>query len=607
MNDDYMISFQNETKQTIEASYKKMTAVERSVADFFIGNKDDMDFSSKNISRVLYVSEATLSRFSQKCGYKGYREFIFSYERDLKFEQKSEGTEKDVGLFARRVQNSYQKLLQENFRILDEEQVRRVAGMLNISKRVLIFGIGNSGYAAEEFQLRFMRIGMDVNAVTDSHMMKIGAALAGEETLVIAITLSGETAEVLESIRIAKSRGASIICITAVSGSSVAKESQEVIRVAALKNLDTGTKISPQFSILAIMDLIILQMILTLKHKNIRQPCLLFVQKGNTRRIKMNKKKYIGIDIGGTAVKIGSVDEDGTIHATETYAVNFDGYETPILQTVVKSCHNFLEKYRENASEYAGIGVSATGAISTKKGVVEGTAGHIKNWINSPIRQVMEQEFHIPTEVLNDANAAALGEAWIGAAKGKKDVVVVTIGTGVGGGILMNGKILLGASGFAGELGHIPVQYEGEMCTCGNRGCLEHYGSTSALVRKVRWAIQEGAIAGAADTPVDGRWIFAQATTGNVVVQKILQEWIEVIASALVGFVHMFNPEQILIGGGVSAQEDLFIAPVRSYVMKHVMPNFAKDLEICAAALKNEAGMVGAVYYCIQQERECDC
>lgn len=103
----------------------------------------------------------------------------------------------------------------------------------------------------------------------------------------------------------------------------------------------------------------------------------------------------------------------------------------------------------------------------------------------------MEQEFHIPTEVLNDANAAALGEAWIGAAKGKKDVVVVTIGTGVGGGILMNGKILLGASGFAGELGHIPVQYEGEMCTCGNRGCLEHYGSTSALVRKVRWAIQK--------------------------------------------------------------------------------------------------------------------
>ena len=140
MNDDYMISFQNETKQTIEASYKKMTAVERSVADFFIGNKDDMDFSSKNISRVLYVSEATLSRFSQKCGYKGYREFIFSYEKDLEVEQKNANIEKDIGLFTRNVQNAYQNLLQENFQMLNEEQIRRVAGMLNISNKVLIYG-----------------------------------------------------------------------------------------------------------------------------------------------------------------------------------------------------------------------------------------------------------------------------------------------------------------------------------------------------------------------------------------------------------------------------------------------------------------------------------
>ena len=105
----------------------------------------------------------------------------------------------------------------------------------------------------------------------------------------------------------------------------------------------------------------------------------------------MNKKKYIGIDIGGTAVKIGSVDEDGTIHATETYAVNFDGYETPILQTVVKSCHNFLEKYRENASEYAGIGVSATGAISTKKGV---SYIFLSSFPNIFYRSPMQSFFH---------------------------------------------------------------------------------------------------------------------------------------------------------------------------------------------------------------------
>jgi glucokinase len=216
----------------------------------------------------------------------------------------------------------------------------------------------------------------------------------------------------------------------------------------------------------------------------------------------------------------------------------------------------------------------------------------------------MEEEFNLPTEVLNDANAAALGEAWIGAAKGKRDVVVITLGTGVGGGIIVDGNILLGASGFAGELGHVPIQYSGAMCSCGNSGCFEAYGSTSALVRKVQMAIQEGMIASEeADAVIDGRWIFAQAKAGNETVQKILQEWIEVIGAALVGFVHMFNPEQILIGGGVCAQEELLIAPLRTYVTKHVMPVFAKDLDICAAGLRNEAGMVGAVYYCMQQQK----
>lgn len=256
MDSSYMIFFQNETKQNMESLYDKMTEVERSIADFFISNKERMDFSSKNMSRVLYVSESSLSRFAQKCGYKGYRELIFSYERDLEAELKSESQEKDISVLTKKVQNTYQKLLQENFRILDETQIRRVANMLNTSRKVLIFGSGNSGYAAEEFQLRFMRIGMDVNSFTDSQMMKISAALADEDTLIIAVSLSGETSEVLESVRIARRKGASAICITARPDSSIAGECDEVIKVASLKNLDTGTKISPQFSILVVEDVL---------------------------------------------------------------------------------------------------------------------------------------------------------------------------------------------------------------------------------------------------------------------------------------------------------------------------------------------------------------
>lgn len=256
MNNKYVELFQNETKQTLEEAYPKMTEVEKSIADFFVSNREIRDFASKNVSKMLYVSEATLSRFAQKCGYKGYREFIFSYVKDLELEQKNASSEKDISLFTRIVQNTYQNLLRENFKILNEEQIRRVAGMLNTSNRVLIFGIGNSGYVAEEFQLRFMRIGMDVNAVTDSQMMKISAALAGEDTVVIAVSLSGESKEVIESVRIAKGKGATVICITASPRSSVAKECQEVIQVASFKNLDTGTRISPQFSMLIVIDVL---------------------------------------------------------------------------------------------------------------------------------------------------------------------------------------------------------------------------------------------------------------------------------------------------------------------------------------------------------------
>ena len=212
----------------IESYYHTFTPLERTIGDFFIHNTEEQDFSSRTIASQLFVSEASLSRFAQKCGFHGYREFIYEYKQILKPDEEETVSDFDIQEF-----NTYQELLNKSNALLDNSQITRIVNLLVSMPRVYVYGRGSSGLVAQEMQLRFMRIGMDVNAVTDSHMMKIGAALAGEETLVIAITLSGETAEVLESIRIAKSRGASIICMTAVSGSSVAKESQEVIQEAA--------------------------------------------------------------------------------------------------------------------------------------------------------------------------------------------------------------------------------------------------------------------------------------------------------------------------------------------------------------------------------------
>ena len=319
----------------------------------------------------------------------------------------------------------------------------------------------------------------------------------------------------------------------------------------------------------------------------------------------MSEKMYLGVDIGGTAVKIGKVTEEGTVLETESYAVNFDGYETPILQTVIKSCRKFMNRYGMDQDNCPGIGVSATGAINTKTGCVDGSAGHIRNWEHSRIKESIEREFGIRTSVINDANAAALGEVWTGAARNRENVVVITIGTGVGGGIITDGKILLGRDGFAGEIGHIPIQISGERCSCGNRGCLERYGSASALVRDVRNAVSEGRINHLSEDEIDGRKIVELADHGDNVILEIIDRWIGCIASGIVGLVHIFNPELILIGGGVSAQEKYFISPLQKKVKESVMPHFARGLELRSADLGNEAGLVGAVYYFIQTT-ECN-
>ena len=314
----------------------------------------------------------------------------------------------------------------------------------------------------------------------------------------------------------------------------------------------------------------------------------------------MTDRIYLGIDIGGTAVKFGLVNGEGVmVSEVSEYSVKFDNYETPIIETVVKSAKEFMSKNNKNFFDINGIGVSATGGINSKLGIVEGSAGHIKNWEGTNIKKRLEAEFGMNTVVLNDANAAALGEMWKGAAKGRENVVVMTIGTGVGGGIIVDSKILLGSKGFAGEIGHIPVNVDGEECSCGNTGCIEHYGSTSALVRNIKNAVISGEIIGINEDEIDGRLIFKQVSAGNKVVIKYVDEWINYISAALVGLVHIFNPEMVILGGGVSKQKEFFVDKVRDKVFHSVMDNFAQSLSIEAAELGNNAGIIGAVKFVI--------
>lgn len=251
-----MSSYENETKQRIQNAYKELTQVERSIADFFVKNHEKKDFASKSISKRLYVSEATMTRFAQKCGYKGYREFIYFYEKDLEEESSRKIAEKDIGIFAKQVYENYFALLQENFRLFDEQQIERVAKKLGSSDKVIVFGTGSSGLAAREFEIRFMRLGMNVDAVTDSETMQMKASILEKDTVIMALSLGGETKEVLESMRRAKERGAEVVFITSNPASQGVRYADEIIQVAAMKDGKNEIKISPQFTIMELVDVL---------------------------------------------------------------------------------------------------------------------------------------------------------------------------------------------------------------------------------------------------------------------------------------------------------------------------------------------------------------
>lgn len=305
---------------------------------------------------------------------------------------------------------------------------------------------------------------------------------------------------------------------------------------------------------------------------------------------------YLGVDIGGTAVKLGLVSKDGDQIKTDIYDVSFDGYETPILETVKKSIDKFL-KLNDATKKIKGIGVSATGQIDSKKGKVVGVGGNIKNWCGAEIKKELEEIYNVNTTVVNDANCMVIGEQWKGAAKGYNDVIGITIGTGVGGGIIVNSNILLGSVGIAGEIGHFSINSEGKKCTCGNIGCYEQYASMTALIKRVQEKYETLKNINFSKEQVNGEIIFNEVKNNNYEIKKIVDEWIVHIGKGLVSLTHIFNPDIILIGGGVSKQEDLFIKPLKEYVKNNVMDKFKENLEIKSAELGNNAGLIGAVYY----------
>ena len=246
-----MENYEKSVIPLIESIYANLTPLEKTIADFFIKNREEMDFSSKCISRRLYVSEASLSRFSKKCGFKGYREFLFYYRQGFSSE-----THMNTDDQTKLVLNTYQELLNKSYSLVDLAQMERIIQILTTKKRIYVYGRGSSGLAAEEMRFRFMRIGLNIVAVTDNEIMQMNTVVISEDCAVIGISISGKTMEVINSLRDSKKQGAATILMTSCQDRSFQDFCDEILLFAVKEHLENGKAISPQFPILVMLDLL---------------------------------------------------------------------------------------------------------------------------------------------------------------------------------------------------------------------------------------------------------------------------------------------------------------------------------------------------------------
>ena len=310
--------------------------------------------------------------------------------------------------------------------------------------------------------------------------------------------------------------------------------------------------------------------------------------------------KRIGIDVGGTNVKIALVDDNGKIiysNSVPTYAKM--GYEYTV-NNIKQAIKDLMKETNTTPSDIEGIGFDFPGRVDCKTGVVK-LAPNVPGWVNVPIAQMIEDGFHIPTGIDNDVRCAALGELKFGAGRGCENFICITVGTGIGSGIVINGKVVRGATNAAGELGHIKLQMNGgPICGCGDTGCLEAFASGPAIVAMAQEYIKGGkstkfremaAVEGGEITPY---MVAKAAEEGDPVAKRIFQIVGEYIGIGLTSVINLLNPERVIIGGGVAESGELLLGPIRKTIKERAMVVAGNAVEIVPAQLGNSAGVIGA-------------
>ena len=284
----------------------------------------------------------------------------------------------------------------------------------------------------------------------------------------------------------------------------------------------------------------------------------------------------LAIDIGGTMIKYGLVSSDGEILSTDKIETEAEKG----LENILNKIDNIFKRYKENNP--VGIAVSGTGQINGMIGKVIGGNPIIPNWIGANLVKILEEKYNLPAILENDVNCVALGEKWIGAGKNLSNFICLTIGTGIGGGVILNNQLFRGENFVAGEFGHILIK----------KGEFEQFASTTALIRLVKE--RTGKI-------LNGKEIFDLEKKEIVEYQEVISEWIENLTDGLSSIIYCFNPANIILGGGVIGQGEPLINRIKNSLFKKIGSQFKEKLNIIQAKLGNNAGMIGASYLLLEK------
>jgi glucokinase len=317
----------------------------------------------------------------------------------------------------------------------------------------------------------------------------------------------------------------------------------------------------------------------------------------------------LGIDLGGTKILSSVIDENGEMLARDHSVTPATSGQEAVVQAMVESVHQALSQLGMDMSGIQAVGIGAPGPSNPETGMLFASP-NLPGWKDVPIRDIMEEQLGKKTFLINDANAAAVGEFYFGAAKDVKHAIYVTVSTGIGGGIVIDGKLLTGAAGTAAEIGHMTIDDKGPLCNCGNHGCWETLASGTALARKARERIGLGAetsileLASGDVGQVTAKIIQMAAEAGDALAAELIADNAYYLGVGFANLLNIFNPEMIVIGGGLSNIGDRLLVPAYEEAARRAYTSAYEAVRFAPAALGRNSGVLGAAAHAVDMLKE---